>query len=639
MPEWAIEFLDWIRLHPGLAGITIGLVAFLEGLAFVGVLVPGIIILFGFGALVGLGVLDLATVWLWCSVGAIVGDALSFWLGHHFKDHVKDIWPFRRFPRLMTRGEIFFSRHGLKSIIIGRFVGPIRPIMPVVAGMMRMPIKRYLPANIVAGIFWAPAYLLPGVVFGASIELARAVAWRLALLLLILVAGIWLLSWLIGAIYRLAAPQTAAWLSTAMDWSLRHPVLGRAAANLVDPKRPESGTLALLAVTLMMAAWALAGLLFNLPQADAGLLDQRVAEAMAQLRSPMADQWMLFFNALGSLQVLLPASLLLLLWLLYRRCYLAAGHWAAAVAVGLALALIFGWLLGAARGWEGVAFRPITHVSMSVATYGFMAILLARELPLRARAWPYVVAAVAVGIIAFSRLYLRAHDLSDLLVGFLLAAVWVIGVGIAYRRRKRRSFWVAPTATLFFVAIGVAALIEFRWHGERVLADAFPASPPQVIEAIDWWVGAYQPEEPGEINVQLAGNPEVLLDYLRQNGWASPPPADWQTPVAMLQPQPTVRTLPLFPATYRDREEYAVVAIEFAQGRLTALRLWPTAVRLAPGSAPLWLGRVSRYELRPVLFFFRYWRRAGPGSLPDLGPGLERRQLDDTLLIRTTPEP
>ena len=126
--------MDWIGNHPGVAGLVIAVVAFLEGFALVGILVPGIVILFGFGALIGLGVLELRSVWFWCSLGAIAGDGASFWIGRRYREHLPLVWPFSRYRDLIRQGIRFFRKHGLKSIIIGRFLGPVRPIMPVVAG-------------------------------------------------------------------------------------------------------------------------------------------------------------------------------------------------------------------------------------------------------------------------------------------------------------------------------------------------------------------------------------------------------------------------------------------------------------------------------------------------------------------------
>ncbi|MCJ7816094.1 MAG: DedA family protein, partial [Xanthomonadales bacterium] len=135
---WTQELLSWLNAHPGWGVSIVFLVSFLESLVLIGILLPGIVILFGVGTLIGLGLLEMIPVWAAASVGAFLGDFLSFYLGHHFRDHLLEIWPFSRYPTLMERGTRFFHAHGAKSVVAGRFIGPLRPIIPSVAGMMGM---------------------------------------------------------------------------------------------------------------------------------------------------------------------------------------------------------------------------------------------------------------------------------------------------------------------------------------------------------------------------------------------------------------------------------------------------------------------------------------------------------------------
>ncbi|MCG6969522.1 MAG: DedA family protein [Gammaproteobacteria bacterium] len=185
--------LDWIQQHPGLAGLVVFTVAAVESLAVVGILVPGIMIMLGVGALVGLGVLDLWTTVLWAVGGAVTGDGVSYWLGRHFDKQLRSIWPFTKHPDLIPRGERFFHKHGGKSILFGRFIGPIRPIIPAIAGIMHMNPYHFYFVNLLSAVAWAPVVLLPGVVFGSSLNLATAVAGRLVMVILLLVAIAWLL--------------------------------------------------------------------------------------------------------------------------------------------------------------------------------------------------------------------------------------------------------------------------------------------------------------------------------------------------------------------------------------------------------------------------------------------------------------
>ncbi|HEX5514369.1 MAG TPA: VTT domain-containing protein, partial [Gammaproteobacteria bacterium] len=229
MMEYLGGLLDWIGAHAVWAGPVVFLVAMTESLALVGLIVPGAVLMFGFGALIGSGRLEFWPIMLWAVAGAIVGDGCSYLLGRWLGPRLGQIPPFRQRPQLLAAGIGFFQRHGAKSIVLGRFVGPLRPVIPAVAGMLRMPASQFLITNVLSAIFWAPAYLLPGVVLVASLSLAAAVAGRLLTLgLLALLLG-WLLVVMLRRLYRRANGygRRALWLSLALATVLGGLTLGR----------------------------------------------------------------------------------------------------------------------------------------------------------------------------------------------------------------------------------------------------------------------------------------------------------------------------------------------------------------------------------------------------------------------------
>ncbi len=188
------SILDWISGHPHLAGAAVFLIAFAESLALVGLIMPGAALLFGIGALVAAGTISLPFAWIAASLGAFCGDGLSFWLGHHYRERLVHLWPLSLYPEHLKRGERFIQRHGVASIIVGRFVGPVRPIVPAVAGTLGMPVRQYLPVNIGASILWAPAYLLPGMLAGETFAYATETLgnWFLPIaVVVVVVVGVW----------------------------------------------------------------------------------------------------------------------------------------------------------------------------------------------------------------------------------------------------------------------------------------------------------------------------------------------------------------------------------------------------------------------------------------------------------------
>lgn len=170
MIETLQSLVEWIGQHPEHAGWVIFLVSLAESLAIVGVLIPGVIILLGAGSLIGAGVLDFWSSCTWAVAGAIIGDGLSYALGRHF-DYLAERWRwFRVHPDYLEKGHEFFKKWGDLSVMLGRFFGPIRAIVPLVAGLMDMPAKRFYLANVLSALVWAPAYLAPGMLVGQAVD-------------------------------------------------------------------------------------------------------------------------------------------------------------------------------------------------------------------------------------------------------------------------------------------------------------------------------------------------------------------------------------------------------------------------------------------------------------------------------------
>ncbi len=148
------------------AGPVVFMLAFAESMAFLSLLVPFTAMIIAAGALVGSGALDPWIVIPWGIAGAALGDAVSYWIGRYFDDKVPKIWPFKNNPEALERGHRFFAKWGVLSVFIGRFFGPLRAVIPIVAGMMDMPHIKFQIANVTSAIVWLPALMLPGIVAG-----------------------------------------------------------------------------------------------------------------------------------------------------------------------------------------------------------------------------------------------------------------------------------------------------------------------------------------------------------------------------------------------------------------------------------------------------------------------------------------
>jgi membrane protein DedA with SNARE-associated domain len=136
--------------------------AFGESLAFISLLIPAWGALVAIGALIGPSDINFWPVWIAASLGAACGDWLSYWIGLKLEHSVAHIWPLSRHPDLIPRGEAFMKKWGMPGIFIGRFFGPLRAAVPLIAGIFEMPYWRFQLANFSSAFVWAAVLLTIG---------------------------------------------------------------------------------------------------------------------------------------------------------------------------------------------------------------------------------------------------------------------------------------------------------------------------------------------------------------------------------------------------------------------------------------------------------------------------------------------
>lgn len=176
MKDFAHAVAEFVRDHQAWAAPIVFVLAFGESLAFLSLLIPAWSALVAIGALIGATGISFYPLWIAGSIGAALGDWLSYWFGFTYKEQVAQIWPLSRYPKLLPRGEAFVRRWGVPGIFIGRFFGPLRASVPLAAGIFEMPYWQFQIANFVSALVWAAALLLFGDVIGRTTEwLWRAV--------------------------------------------------------------------------------------------------------------------------------------------------------------------------------------------------------------------------------------------------------------------------------------------------------------------------------------------------------------------------------------------------------------------------------------------------------------------------------
>ncbi|MEX0696178.1 MAG: VTT domain-containing protein [Dongiaceae bacterium] len=620
MLDYLQTVIDAAAAYPHLVYALVFLVALTESLPVVGLFVPGSVFVVGIGALAPTGAVGLGPLMIGATAGAVAGDSLAYWLGRRYHRQIVGRWPLRRYPQLIERGEALFRRHGVKSLLLGRFTPPARGVVPLVAGIVRMPAYRFYVVSLLAALLWAPVHLLVGALLGASLALAGAVAGRLAVFLVVVLGALWLGAWTARLALRRAVPAIAGaeerlwrWGQGRGDWP------SRLLLSVLDPARPEIKGLAVLAALLIAAAATFLGILEDVVTGDPLVrADVAVYHFLQELRTQWGDAAMVVVTELGDSAVTVPVTVAVLAWLAWRRAWHAAAYWLGAVALASAFNTVLKLALHMPRpvdiypGASAFSF-PSGHATVNTVIYGFLALLVARELRPVWRLPLAAAAAVFVALIAFSRLYLGAHWLSDVAGGVAFGVAWVALLGIAYLRHRPPRLRAAGLLTVVCAVLALAGVVHISRQYSADMQRYAAQRDETRIAAADWWRGAWrdlparridlggEAEQP--LTVQWAGGLEALETRLGAAGWRVPVKWTAATALSWLAADPDPLGLPVLPQLH-DGEPAALTMIraDGPSGRLV-LRLWEPRITLDDGAAgwPLWVGAVAAQRLvRPL---------------------------------------
>ncbi|MGC5701807.1 bifunctional DedA family/phosphatase PAP2 family protein [Pseudomonas sp. NFXW11] len=386
MGPWLDSLTAWLTSNPQWLAVAIFIVACVECLAIAGIIVPGTVLLFAIAVLAGNGALSLGETLLLGFCGGLLGDLVSYLLGRRFHQSIRRLPGLRQNPQWINGAETYFQRYGIASLLVGRFIGPLRPMLPMVAGMFDMPFARFVAVSLLAGAGWSVAYLLPGWATGAAIRLP-------------LPQGFWPQAGLVVG-------SLALLLGLSINSSLR---------------QHRRATLLMSGLSLLM----LAGLFIGYPHLTQ--LDQGLVALVQEHRDPALDRIMVMVTQVGEFRAMFIISAVLTLLLLALR------QWRHAVFAGATL--LFTALANTAckhlfaRVRPEVLSDPLTSFSMpsghssgAFALFLALAVLAGRGQPPRMRLTWLLLGCLPAAAIALSRVYLGAHWPTDILAGALLAA-------------------------------------------------------------------------------------------------------------------------------------------------------------------------------------------------------------------------
>ncbi len=453
--------------------LVVGFLAFAETGAFIGFIAPGETAVIVGGLVAGQGQISLlaliAIVWA-C---AVLGDVTSYELGRHLGRG----WLLKHGERLkiteerLDQVEGFFERRGGATILIGRFLGFVRPIAPFIAGASKMPFRRFLPYDVLAAGAWSTTFCVLGFLFWRSIDKLTTYVSRglfaFGTLVVVIAAIVALIRLRRDAELR---AKVVAWLDERKDqrgWKhvvkLARPtwrLVGRPAAAVADmtarfsADRLTPGNLG-LELTTLLALLAVGSFSFFLlgdivQQPGEPRIDRWAEDVADRLRMDQLVDLAKVVTQLGSLAAAVIAAVLTAGWALTKRRFIDAG----ALALGLGLSYVAVHIAKNAYDRPrpanplvetDLSSFPSGHACYAVTLVACATLLVRGGVGWAARVAAITVAVIIVAVVTLSRVYLRAHFLTDALGGAALGiAIWsLVGVVALFAGRVRQNEPVA----------------------------------------------------------------------------------------------------------------------------------------------------------------------------------------------------
>ncbi|MDP3704287.1 MAG: VTT domain-containing protein [Legionellaceae bacterium] len=609
--DYVQPITTWLQANPSWGLLLTVLISCAESLAIIGSIIPGSLTMTAIGMLAGSGVMRLDLILCAASLGALAGDGISYTLGYVFSDRLTQIWPFRRYPGLLQYGKDFFLRHGGKSVLIGRFIGPLRAIIPVIAGMMHMPRLHFFFANLFSAVGWALLYVMPGYLIGiAGNQLSTDSARRLFVFIIIVLFFVWIASkgvhWLARAINRCYSAH----LNAIYVWSKNHPFFKKLFRDLTDESKEQvnCSTITLVFMWLLCLIATVLITLFVLQNTWINDVNQPVSFFLQSLRTHLFDGFFIILNFIISPPSLIGVFLVISTAAIYAKDWRLLRYWISLACITFGVTSLLAFIIpvpnpASLYKMKTDATFPVIHLTWATSLFSFLICYL---IEYHRNELSYLLRALLIAILTiagFSLVYFGDNWMTSVVAAYFIGLVVSLIFWIVYQRQKTPHHHVGLAIVLSCGTLLITTGLEYYVNFQKVAIHH--AQKPQQYELSEdtWWL-QNKPLLPiyttnrigkniGLFNIQYAGSIKHLEQRLIKSGWRKQSSPILYALMMRADGQHSAEDFPVLEQLYLNKKPILIMTFRNKKNHnLYIMRLWQSNYHISNYPEPIWLGSI-----------------------------------------------
>lgn len=600
----------WLHNNPHYAVLITFLISFSESLAIIGTIIPGSITMTAIGILAGTGIMRIDLTFIAATFGAIVGDFASYSLGFYFSDRLTCIWPFKSYPNWINYGKDFFARYGSTSVLIGRFVGPMRSIIPVIAGMMHMNRWHFFITNVISAIGWAILYLVPGVLIGsASSELSKENTTRLFVLILIFLVAVWLITVSIKWLYSHA--QNYYKIKFHQWWKAleNHPRLFNYLESVIpDHEKHHARTAALLFLTSICFFLSFITLVLVIQDGLISTFNHSIYLLFQSIHTTFFDNFFIFISLMVSPIPLSALIVSFILYTLYCREWRTLGYWLCLCLACSMTELFLNLMIDLPKStsllsrYNTINF-PANNLIISMALIEFLVLYINKYFQSVVSTLMQFFLIALIILASLSPIYLGDNWVCNIMSSIFIATTLCFIHWIFYRRKHHTHANLQTSLLMVFFIYILAICFSYQLDFKKIANEHIPHLEQYVINDDVWWAQE-RPLLPlfstnrigqrtGLLNIQYVGPLSQLQKSLVHHGWKKTSTSVIYSLLLRASGKHSKNKIPLLSQLYLNKKPTLVMTFLNHHHQTIILRLWRSNYHLRHYPQPIWLGSIA----------------------------------------------